>query len=152
MAAGAISVFDVSDGEKPMKAKDDTAAMTDQSAESRELTVVAGREKTVREKFWKKFRRVVGSIPFARDLLAAYFCALDPATPLKVRATLLGALVYFIMPVDVLPDVIAVLGFTDDAAVLFAAIRAVSTSIRPVHYDKADKALADSDLGPDSPV
>lgn len=119
--------------------------LDDDQESGKALALVESREKTVRAKFWSKFRRVVGSIPFARDLLAAYFCAMDSATPLRVRATLLGALVYFIMPIDVLPDVIAVLGFTDDAAVLFAAIRAVSSSIRPVHYEKADKALADPD-------
>lgn len=114
----------------------------------REVSTVEKRERRVRRDFWKKFRRVVGAIPFARDLLAAYYCALDPLTPLKVRLTLLGALVYFITPIDLLPDVIAVLGFSDDAAVLFAAIRAVSSSIRPDHYDKAEAALSDPDDPP----
>lgn len=114
----------------------------------RELEKVESREKTVRQKFWTKFRRVVGAIPFARDLLAAYYCALDPSTPLRVRATLLGALVYFILPIDMLPDFIVGLGFTDDAAILLAAIRAVTTSLRPDHYAKADAALDDPDQPP----
>ncbi|MCB1490332.1 MAG: DUF1232 domain-containing protein [Rhodobiaceae bacterium] len=114
----------------------------------RDLTVVESRERTVRRKFWSKFRSVVGRIPFARDLLAAYFCAMDPKTPFRVRATLLGALVYFIMPIDALPDIIAVLGYTDDAAVLFAAIRAVSGAMKAEHYDKAEAALREPASNP----
>lgn len=106
------------------------------------LTVVEAREKTVRDKFWTKFKSVMGSLPFARDLLAVYYCAMDSGTPLRVRATLLGALVYFIMPLDVLPDFIALLGFTDDATVLFAVIRTMQANLKPEHYEKADDALS----------
>lgn len=109
------------------------------------LAIVEKREKKVRRDFWKKFKRVVGVIPFSRDLLAAYFCALDPNTPLRARATLLGALVYFILPIDFVPDIIAGLGFADDATVLFAAIKVVSTHVNQSHYDRADKALAATD-------
>lgn len=110
----------------------------------RAITVMEDREHTVRTKFWGKFRKVVGSIPFSRDLLAAYYCAMDSRTPFKVRATLLGALAYFIMPMDALPDFIMVLGYTDDAAVLFAAIRAVSSALRPDHYEQADATLSEN--------
>jgi len=88
-------------------------------------------EAKVRRDFWPKLKRVLRRIPFAADLLAAYYCALDPATPVHAKAILLGALAYFIMPVDLVPDFIAVLGFTDDAAVLFMAINRVRQHIRP---------------------
>ena len=101
------------------------------------------REEHVRSEFWDKFRSVAGRIPFADDLVAAYYCAMDPETPLKVRGTLLGALAYFILPLDLLPDMIVSLGFTDDAAVLLAAIRAVASSIEPAHYAKAEETLRD---------
>lgn len=124
----------------------DNGPLNGEILSGRDLVVMEEREQTVRTKFWGKFRKVVGSIPFARDLLAAYFCAMDSRTPLSVRATLLGALAYFIMPIDALPDFLIVLGYTDDAAILFAAIRAVSSAMLPDHYDQADAALSeDSD-------
>lgn len=94
-------------------------------------------EARVAKSFWPKLRRVMGRIPFAGDLLAAYYCALDPKTPLKAKAILMGALAYFIMPVDMIPDFIALLGFTDDAVVLFMALRQVRQSIRPEHRERA---------------
>lgn len=93
--------------------------------------------------FWPKLRKVVRRIPFAQELVAAYFCAMDEATPLRVRATLLGALAYFILPIDAIPDVIAGLGFTDDAAVLAVAVKMVASHMQPKHRELAQQALAD---------
>ena len=107
------------------------------------------REKTVRQKFLPAFRKAVRHIPFARDLVAAFYCALDPQTPLRVRGILLAALAYFIMPFDVIPDFFAVIGYTDDVAVLAAAFAMVSGNIRPQHYEAADRALADEPLAAD---
>ena len=76
-------------------------------------------------------------LPFAEDLLAAYYCAFDRATPLPVKAALVGALAYFVLPFDVMPDVLPLLGFTDDAAVLLTALRMVAGNIRPEHRDAA---------------
>jgi uncharacterized membrane protein YkvA (DUF1232 family) len=98
-------------------------------------------EAKVRKDFWPKLRRVLGRIPFAGELLAAYYCALDPQTPLAAKAILMGALAYFIMPVDMVPDFIALLGFTDDAAVLFMAMRQVRKHIQPAHRERAQAYL-----------
>lgn len=95
----------------------------------------------VRKSFWLKLKRVVAKLPFAEDLLAAYYCAFDRETPRHVQATLLGAIAYFILPFDFIPDMLPVLGFTDDAAVLAAAIRTVSSHIRPDHHAAARAAL-----------
>jgi uncharacterized membrane protein YkvA (DUF1232 family) len=108
----------------------------------------SSREKTVRKKFWPTFRKAVRQIPFARDVVAAFYCATDPQTPLRVRGILLAALAYFIMPFDVIPDFFAVIGYTDDVAVLAAAFAMVSGNIRPQHYDAADRALADEAATP----
>ncbi|WLS06846.1 YkvA family protein [Shinella sumterensis] len=103
----------------------------------------------VKKRFWPVLKRAVRQIPFSRDLIASYYCALDPRTPLRVRGTLLGALAYFVMPIDVVPDFLAVVGFTDDIAVLTAAFAAVRGHVRDDHYVAADKALADEpDLQP----
>ncbi len=95
-------------------------------------------EQTVERGFWRKFRRVIGKIPFAKDLLAAYYAAIDSSTPTYVRAILMGALAYFVMPIDLIPDFIVLFGFGDDATVLAAAITAVKGHIKPKHYDEAE--------------
>jgi len=109
------------------------------------------REQKVRGEFWDKFKRVARRIPFAEDLLAAYYCAMDARTPLRVRTMLLGALVYFIMPIDAIPDIIAGLGFTDDAAVLAAVIALVSQHIQPRHRAAAARALGKEPPDEDAP-
>jgi uncharacterized membrane protein YkvA (DUF1232 family) len=99
-------------------------------------------EALVRRGFWRKARRVAAGLPFAEDLLAAYYCAFDRATPLQVKAALLGALAYFVLPFDLMPDVLPVLGYTDDAAVLATAIRMVAAHLRPAHREAARRTLA----------
>ena len=98
-------------------------------------------ERIVDRDFWKKLRGLAGKVPFAEDAAAAYFCATDPATPSKVKATLFAALAYFVMPFDLIPDFIAVIGFTDDAAVIALALSVVAGSIRPDHRARARAAL-----------
>jgi uncharacterized membrane protein YkvA (DUF1232 family) len=102
----------------------------------------ARNEDAVRRGFWAKVRRVGAGLPFAEDLLAAYYCAFDRDTPLQVKAALIGALAYFVLPFDAIPDVLPVIGFTDDAAVLATAIRLVAGSITPAHRAAARAALA----------
>jgi uncharacterized membrane protein YkvA (DUF1232 family) len=99
-------------------------------------------EETVRRGFWKKARRVAAQLPFAEDLLAAYYCAFDRGTPLQVKAALVGALAYFVLPFDAIPDVMPLLGFTDDAAILMTALRMVGHHMRPEHRAAARRALA----------
>jgi uncharacterized membrane protein YkvA (DUF1232 family) len=98
-------------------------------------------QSALRRSFWRKIRRVAARIPFVEDLLAAYYCAFDRNTPLQVKATLIGAIAYFVLPVDAVPDVMPVFGFTDDAAVLTTAIKLVADHILPVHRDAARNAL-----------
>jgi uncharacterized membrane protein YkvA (DUF1232 family) len=102
----------------------------------------AGDDSALRRSFWRKIRHVAAGISFAEDLLAAYYCAFDRNTPLQVKATLVGAIAYFILPIDAIPDVMPVLGFTDDAAVLAIAINLVASHISPVHRNVARDALA----------
>lgn len=93
--------------------------------------------------FMARLKRVAKRIPFAEDLLAAWFCARDPATPRRVRLTLLAALGYFVLPIDAIPDIMPLLGFTDDAAVIAAAIAAVAGSITIEHRERARHAMTE---------
>jgi uncharacterized membrane protein YkvA (DUF1232 family) len=96
---------------------------------------------TLRKRFWIKLKKVAAKLPFTEDLLAAYYCAFDKQTPRHVQVALLGAIAYFILPFDFIPDMMPVLGFTDDAAVLATAIRMVATHITEDHRQAARAAL-----------
>src|SRR3954447_5080630 len=96
---------------------------------------------SLRRRFWVKFKKVLARLPFAAELLAAYYCAFDKETPRHVQVALLGAIAYFVLPFDFVPDVLPILGFTDDAAVLATAIRMVATHITPEHREAARAAL-----------
>jgi uncharacterized membrane protein YkvA (DUF1232 family) len=97
---------------------------------------------SVRKRFWAKLKRLAVRLPFAEDLLAAYYCAFDRQTPRHVQAALLGAIAYFILPFDFIPDMLPILGFTDDAAILATALRMVASHITPEHREAARAAMA----------
>ena len=103
--------------------------------------VIALNRRTVETGFWTKLLKVAGKIPFTEELAAAYFCAVDPATPGRVKGILFAALAYFVVPTDAIPDFVAGLGFTDDAAVLALAISMVSRHVKPDHHSRARAAL-----------
>lgn len=104
-------------------------------------TSTAADDPSLSRKFWRKLGTTAARIPFAEDLLAAYYCAFDRATPLQVKGTLVGAIAYFVLPFDMAPDFLPVLGFTDDAAVLMTALKVVASHLRPEHRDAARAKL-----------
>ena len=100
-------------------------------------------EREVREKFWRTAKKAARQIPFMEDVVAAYYCTMDKNTPLRAKGILVAALGYFVLPVDFIPDFVLGLGFTDDIAVLTAAITTVSAHITPAHRQAAKQAIAD---------
>jgi uncharacterized membrane protein YkvA (DUF1232 family) len=102
---------------------------------------LAADRESLRRRFWLKLKRVAAQLPFVEDLLAAYYCAFDKQTPRHVQVSLLGAIAYFVLPFDFIPDMMPVLGFTDDAAVLATAIRLVANHITVEHREAARAAL-----------
>jgi len=103
--------------------------------------IVANRERIVEDGFWRKVRRAAGKVPFLEDAVAGYFCAADPASPAKVKASILAALAYFVVPTDLVPDFIAGLGYSDDAAVLYGVLRLVHHHITDAHKSRAAAVL-----------
>ena len=95
----------------------------------------------VRKGFWPKMRRTAARIPFAGQALAAWYATQDPKTPLAAKGIILGALAYFVMPVDAIPDVFVGIGFTDDAAVIAAVLATLGAHLKPRHHDQAAQAL-----------
>src|SRR5215216_6658139 len=122
-------------------APDRTADWQDDGFDPGSARRLARDEATVRRGFWAKLRRFAAGLPFAEDLLAAYYCAFDRDTPLQVKAALLGALAYFVLPFDAVPDVLPFLGFADDAAILATALRIVANHLTPAHRAAAKRAL-----------
>jgi uncharacterized membrane protein YkvA (DUF1232 family) len=89
------------------------------------------------EGFWVKTRQTLGKVPFTEQAVAAFYCAMDAATPVRARLTLFGALAYFVSPIDLIPDFLLGIGYTDDAAVLLAAYTACRAFITESHRAKA---------------
>ena len=63
-------------------------------------------ENRIRENFWRTAKKAARHVPFMEDVVAAYYCALDKQTPLRVKGILFAALGYFILPADTIPDVL----------------------------------------------
>ena len=123
-AAGPIS---------PEDAIDPSKALVPSVQKVNEVRVKAG--------FWPKIGRVAARIPFANQAVSVYYAARDPETPMAAKGIMLGALAYFVMPIDAIPDVLAGIGFTDDAAVITAVIATLGANVRKRHRELAEKAL-----------
>lgn len=98
-------------------------------------------EVRVQQGFWPKLRRTAARIPFARQLVSVYYSARDPETPMAAKGVMMGALAYFVLPVDAIPDIFAGIGFTDDAAVITALLATLGANIKRRHKDQAEAAL-----------
>ena len=98
-------------------------------------------EQIVEEGFWPKIRRVAAKAPFAKEALSVWYCAKDDDTPLAAKGMMLAALAYFVMPVDAVPDFIAGLGYTDDAAVFMALISVLGKNLKPRHHEAAERVV-----------
>ncbi|KOO15191.1 hypothetical protein AKJ18_09305 [Vibrio xuii] len=102
-------------------------------------TAQAPDEKT----FWTKMK---GSVKKAGEELAvmgikSWLAMTDSETSMKHKAVLGGALAYFVLPTDMVPDVIAGVGFTDDMAALTLAANSVGSAIKPEHEEQARTKL-----------
>lgn len=104
--------------------------------------VIKTNEMRVKREFWPKFKKVASKIPFADQVLSAWYATQDPETPFRAKALLLGALAYFVMPLDAIPDVFAVVGFSDDAAVIAAVLATLGSHIKDRHRLSARAMLA----------
>ena len=87
--------------------------------------------------FKRKAKRFLSGVPLVTDVVAMYFCMLDPETPLWVKTIVASALGYFILPLDAIPDALPFAGMTDDVAVLGSAVKTVAKHLSAGHYDQA---------------
>lgn len=90
--------------------------------------------------FWEKlagWAKKAGKEVIHKALLL-YYVACDSETPPWAKAVIYGALGYFILPIDAIPDVIPVVGFTDDAAALASCLITVGNCTKDSHRRAAD--------------
>ncbi|PIC80916.1 hypothetical protein CSV75_03820 [Sporosarcina sp. P18a] len=83
------------------------------------------------KKFWDKilnFGKQAG-VKLAYGTLLLFYTFKKPTVPKKVKSTILGALGYFILPLDVIPDFTPVVGYSDDLAIVVGALLVVATYI-----------------------
>lgn len=97
------------------------------------------------DSFWEKLKKfaVKAGGEVVEKALQLYYAAQEPETPAWAKTTIFGALGYFIMPLDVIPDVMPGVGFTDDLGILVAAIGAVSMYINDDVKKKASQKMWD---------
>lgn len=91
--------------------------------------------------FWDKIKSFAAKAGYEliRNALLLYYAMQSPTMPAKDKAIIVAVLGYFILPTDLIPDLIAVLGFTDDAAALIWAIKTVKQNITPEIESQAKK-------------
>lgn len=95
--------------------------------------------------FWEKVRKFAakagGKVIY--NALVLYYALQSPDTPAWAKTVILGALGYFIAPIDLIPDITPGVGFVDDLGVLAAAVLTVAVCITPEMKDKAKEQLKD---------
>ncbi|MEX2542770.1 MAG: YkvA family protein [Trueperaceae bacterium] len=100
--------------------------------------------------FWVTVRRHAAKWGRAMlvEILTLYYCMVDPATPLKSKTIIAGALAYTVFPADLIPDLLPVVGWSDDAAMIawagFEVLKSVSDEHRERAHTKADSLLGRS--------
>ena len=93
--------------------------------------------------FWdktKNYAKVAGE-SVLEPALKLYYAAQEPDTPGCAKASIYGALGYFISPIDALPDITPLVGYTDDMAVLLAAVAVTAAHITPKVSEKARETM-----------
>ena len=85
----------------------------------------------------RKYAKIIGR-ETVKNILILYYTLQNPDVPKKVRAIIYGALGYFILPIDIIPDFIPIAGMTDDIAVVAAAIAFISQYVTQREKDMAE--------------
>ena len=95
------------------------------------------------DSFWKKLKGFAGKagIKVVYLALVLYYMLVDEAIDLKSKVIIVAALGYFILPFDLVPDLLPVIGFTDDLSVLMLTFSIVKGKINETHRLKARNTM-----------
>ena len=91
-------------------------------------------EKEVKERLWEKVERTGKKISFIKDVLALFNYMSDRRVQWYRKSIVVGALVYFIMPMDMIPDIAPLVGYMDDLGVITAVLKYLGHELIP-YYD-----------------
>ncbi|MBI3736528.1 DUF1232 domain-containing protein [Candidatus Sumerlaeota bacterium] len=106
-------------------------------------------EARLREQFWPKFKRVASKIPGAADILALYFYMNSDIAPLQHKISVMATIAYFIIPLDLIPDYLGLIGYTDDLAVAMGLIKFIGADVMKPYRIYARKWLRGQVSGDD---
>ncbi len=90
-------------------------------------------EKEVEEGIWTKLERVGSKINFAKDVKALYNYMRDRYVPWYRKSIVVGALIYFISPIDTIPDLVPLIGYLDDLGVITAVLKFLGSELVPYY-------------------
>jgi len=95
------------------------------------------------DSFWGKIGRfaLAAGKQVIEKALILYYCMLDRDTPAWAKAVIVGALGYFILPADAIPDLIPVVGYADDLGALAAAFGMVAVHVKSEHQEQARQKI-----------
>lgn len=93
--------------------------------------------------FWEKLKRhaKAAGAEAVEKILCMHEALKDPDTPAWAKTVIVGALGYFIMPLDAIPDITPMVGFTDDLGAIAAATALVATPIKDEHVTRAKASM-----------
>ena len=97
------------------------------------------KEKYIDDNLWEKLERVGKKISFAKDILALVNYMRDPNVSWHRKSIIIGALIYFIVPIDAIPDISPLIGYLDDLGVIAAVLKYLGNELIP-YYDKDYKS------------
>lgn len=87
----------------------------------------------VEENLWTKLQRSGKKISFAKDILALFNYMKDPVVSWHRKAIVVAALIYFIVPIDAVPDISPLIGYLDDLGVIAALLKFLGSEILPYY-------------------
>ncbi len=89
--------------------------------------------KFVEDNLWTKLERVGKKISFAKDILALFNYMRDPFVSWHRKAIVVAALIYFISPIDAIPDIAPLIGYLDDLGVVTALLKFLGSELIPYY-------------------
>lgn len=87
----------------------------------------------VEENLWDKLESTGKKITFTKDIVALYRYLKSPEISWYRKSIIVGALIYFISPIDAIPDLAPFIGYLDDLGVIAALIKYLGNEIRPFY-------------------
>lgn len=93
--------------------------------------------------FWEKIKgyAITAGKEVIEKALTLYYCLIDSDTPVWAKTVIVSALGYFIAPLDAIPDLTPVAGYSDDLGALASALAIVAAHVKPEHKERAREKL-----------